>query len=100
MSSKYSVMIVDDDPLVRRALSAMLEMHPQLEVVGLAADGREALALSADLNPDLVLIDIHMPEINGIDAVAPIKASGRSKVVILTVDDDEDIVLKAIQSGA
>jgi two-component system nitrate/nitrite response regulator NarL len=100
MGSRYSVMIVDDDPLVRRALSGMLEMHPQLEVVGLAADGREALALAASLNPDLVLIDVHMPEINGIDAVAPIKARGKSKVVILTVDDDEDIVLKAIQSGA
>lgn len=100
MDARYSVVIVDDDPLVRRALSGMLAMHPELEVVGLAADGREAVALVENLKPDLVLIDIHMPEMNGIEAVRPMKSAADSKIVILTVDDDEDIILKAIGSGA
>ncbi|MGI6102088.1 MAG: response regulator, partial [Bacillota bacterium] len=100
MNSRYSVVIVDDDPLVRRALSGMLAMHPQLEVVGLAANGREAVKLVESLKPDLVLVDIHMPEVSGIEAVAPMKAVADSKIVILTVDDDEDIILKAIGSGA
>ncbi|MGB4669736.1 MAG: response regulator, partial [Bacillota bacterium] len=67
MNSRYSVVIVDDDPLVRRALSGMLAMHPQLEVVGLAANGREAVKLVESLKPDLVLVDIHMPEVSGIE---------------------------------
>lgn len=100
MNSRHSVVIVDDDPLVRRALSGMLAMHPELEIVGLASDGREAVALAESLKPDLVLVDIHMPEMSGIEAVRLIKAVTSSKVVILTVDDDEDIILKAIESGA
>jgi len=78
----------------------MLAMHPELEIVGLASDGREAVALAESLKPDLVLVDIHMPEMSGIEAVRLIKAVTSSKVVILTVDDDEDIILKAIESGA
>jgi len=82
--------LADDHLVVRKGLRSILERQSGIEVVGEAADGREAVALSERLNPDVVIIDITMPHLNGIDAAAQIvKRNPKIGVVILSVHSDE-----------
>ena len=95
------VLLSDDHLVVRKGLRAILERQSRMEVVGEAADGREAVALSESLGPDVVIIDITMPHLNGIDATAQIvKRNPKIGVVILSVHSDETYVLRALNSGA
>lgn len=95
------VLIVDDHPVVRDGLRAMLEASPGLEVVGTASDGEEALEQAHRLRPDVVLMDIRMPGINGIEATQRIKAAyPQTAVIILTMYDSEMYLLEALRSGA
>jgi len=95
------VLIVDDDPLVRSALSLMLGGQPDLEVVGEAGDGREGLELAGSLDPDVILMDIRMPGISGLDATRELHArSDPPRVIVLTTFDADEHVFGALAAGA
>lgn len=95
------VLLVDDHALFREGVAALLETRSEFEVVGEARDGREALALACRLRPDLILMDIQMPEVGGMEATRLIKAAlPEAKIVILTVSEDEQDLFEAIKSGA
>jgi DNA-binding NarL/FixJ family response regulator len=95
------VLIVDDQTVVREGLAAILGTDPELEVVGLAANGQEALALAAELQPDVVLMDLKMPVLDGVQATRQLQRDhpGISVLVLSTYADDE-WVLNALRAGA
>ena len=95
------LLIADDHALLRTGMRAMLEAEPDLVVVGEAENGREAVELCQELLPDLVLMDLSMPEMGGIDATRAIKAeSPRIGVLVLTAHADQEMLLEAIRAGA
>jgi DNA-binding NarL/FixJ family response regulator len=95
------VLIADDHPLFRQGLRTIIEAQPSLEVVGEASTGEEAIALSEQLEPDLVLMDIRMPGINGIEATRRIlETRPHIRVLILTMFQDEASVFTAMRAGA
>ena len=96
------VLVADDQPLVRDGLAAIIGADPELELVGDAATGREAVARSRELHPDVVLMDIRMPEMDGIEATrAILRAPGtRARILVLTTYDVDDYVYEALRSGA
>ena len=94
------VMLVDDLPLVRNGIASLLEARGH-EVVAEAGNGREALAIVGQVSPDLVLMDIRMPEMGGLEATRLIKAQYPDTVIVmLTVSDDEQDLFEAVKSGA
>jgi DNA-binding NarL/FixJ family response regulator len=93
-----SVLIADDNPVVRRGLVSLLEADTRLRVVGEAADGKEAVRLAERHKPDVVLLDVRMPVMDGVAAAALI--SGYSPVLMLTYTEDPGIVKGAIRAGA
>ena len=100
-AARVRVLLADDHKLFRAGIRALLQTLPDVEIVAEAADGREALRLIATHNPDVVLMDIMMPDLNGLDATARIaRASPRSHVVMLSMNADEDSVLQALRAGA
>ncbi|MFF2775165.1 response regulator [Streptomyces sp. NPDC058052] len=95
------VLIVDDQIMVREGFSVLLGAMPDIEVVGEAVNGREAIAQVAALRPDVVLMDIRMPELNGIDATREIVAADAdAKVLVLTTFDLDEYVYQALRAGA
>lgn len=101
MSDPIRVLVVDDDPLVRSALSLMLGGEPGLVVVGEASTGRQALTEVAGNAPDVVLMDIRMPELDGLEATQRLHAEpDPPRVIILTTFDADDYVMSAIAAGA
>ncbi|WP_415947358.1 response regulator [Streptomyces sp. KLOTTS4A1] len=99
--SGIRVVIVDDQMMVREGFSVLLNAMPGIEVVGEAVNGREAIARVAELSPDVVLMDIRMPELNGIEATREIVASGAAtKVLVLTTFDLDEYVYEALRAGA
>src|SRR3990170_7253504 len=97
---RVSVLLVDDQNLFRSCLAALLASAEDMEVIGEAADGREAVEKTRALRPDVVLMDIHMPVCDGIEATRLIKAEHpETKVVALTVSDDDEDLFQAISSG-
>ena len=95
------VLIADDHPLVRRALVQLLDAAGDLEVVGAAADGREAVEMARASSPDVVLMDLEMPRVNGIEATrALVETDPRARVVVLTTFSDRDRILGALDAGA
>jgi DNA-binding NarL/FixJ family response regulator len=98
---KVRVLIVDDHTIVRDGISALLSLAADIEVVGEAANGKEALEKVRQLNPDVVLMDIAMPIMGGLEATRRIsKEFPRTKVLALTQYDDKEYVLPVIESGA
>jgi DNA-binding NarL/FixJ family response regulator len=95
------VLIVDDHAVVREGLRAYLELQDDVEVIGEAADGEEALERSQRLRPDVILMDLLMPKLDGVGAMRRLRALvPESRVIVLTSFLDEDRVLPAIQAGA
>jgi DNA-binding NarL/FixJ family response regulator len=100
-STPARLLIADDHALLRGGMRAMLEVAPDLEVVGEAENGREALDLCRELDPDLVLMDLSMPEMDGIAATRAIKAEfPKTGVLVLTAHADQNLLLEAIRAGA
>jgi DNA-binding NarL/FixJ family response regulator len=98
---RLRVVVADDHPVFRDGLRALLASAGDAEVVGEAADGAEAAALVAELQPDVVLMDLHMPGLNGIEATRRIvEASPQVGVLALTMVEDDDAVFAAIRAGA
>ena len=98
---RIRVLLSDDHLVVRKGLRSILERQSGMEVVGEAADGRQAVDLAESLTPDVVIIDITMPHLNGIDATSQIvKRNPKIGVVILSVHSDETYILRALNSGA
>jgi DNA-binding NarL/FixJ family response regulator len=96
-----SVLIADDQPVVRQGLRTFLELHDDIDVVGEAQDGEQALAQIAALAPDVVLMDLVMPVLDGIGAIERLRELGSAaRVIVLTSFLDEDKVLPAVRAGA
>lgn len=95
------IVVVDDDPLVRAGLGLILGGSPDIDVVGEAVDGQDALGVVAQHRPDIVLMDIRMPRKDGITATTEILARPDApRIIVLTTFDSDDMVLKALQAGA
>ena len=95
------VLLVDDHQILRVSLARLLDAEDDIEVVGTAADGAAAVKLVAETNPDVVLMDLSMPEMDGVDATRAIVSSGSpAKVVVLTSFSDRDRILDALDAGA
>jgi DNA-binding NarL/FixJ family response regulator len=95
------VVVSDDQDLVREGLRMMLEAEEGIDVVGEAANGREALDAARRLDPDVVLMDVRMPELDGIEATARlVAAGGRARVLVLTTFDLDEYVYRAMKAGA
>lgn len=101
MSDRIRILIADDHALVREGTRQILEREDDLEVVGEAADGEEAVALADSLGPDVAIVDVGMPKINGVEATRRIKAEHPEiGVLVLTVHDDEAYVHAILEAGA
>lgn len=101
MAQTITVLIVDDHQMVRQGVRAFLEKQPDISVVGEAVSGAEALRLAAELAPDVTLMDLVMPEMDGVETTRRLKqASPRSQVIILTSYHDDEHIFPAIRAGA
>ena len=95
------VLLADDQELIRQSLSFVMSKQEDIEMVGTAANGREALELVEEKQPDVVLLDIRMPEMDGVECTRRIKQEFPGiKVIILTTFDDDDYVFDALRYGA
>lgn len=96
-----NVLLVDDQTLVREGLSSLLSLSDNVTVVAQASSGREAVRLTTESEPDVILMDIRMPDLNGIEAVELLRKKGfQTPVLMLTTFDDHESIMKAIQAGA
>jgi len=101
MRQKDKVIIADDNRILREGLRALLSSDPELEVVGEAEDGLEAIRVVQKFKPGLVLVDLSMPKMNGMDAIKDIKKrSPETKILVLTVHKTEEYILATLQAGA
>ncbi len=99
--SPIRILVVDDHSLFRRGLTALLAQEPGLQVIGEAADGGEALRRAAELQPDVVLLDNHMPGVRGVDLLPQLReAAPQAQVLMLTVSEDEQDLADALRGGA
>jgi DNA-binding NarL/FixJ family response regulator len=98
---KISVLIADDHPLVRDSISYLLRKHDEFEVIAEAGDGEEAVRLAGEHLPDVVILDIEMPKVDGLEATRQIKSSyPEVAVLVLTIHDDEEFVEAMFEAGA
>jgi DNA-binding NarL/FixJ family response regulator len=101
MSETIRVLVVDDQALVREGIASLLKIQPGIEVVGTAEDGHQAVSLTTEYLPDLVLMDIRMPGMDGIDAAKAILGDREDiKILMLTTLEDEEYIVKSLSAGA
>lgn len=95
------IIIADDQPLMRDGLKTVLELEKDFEVAGIAKNGYEAIQMADNLKPDVILMDIRMPELDGVESVKAIKEKHPDvKVLMLTTFNDEDYIIQALAAGA
>ncbi|MES9939832.1 MAG: two-component system response regulator NarL [Candidatus Thiodiazotropha sp. 6PLUC2] len=98
---KYTLISIDDHPLFRKGVSDLIDMDPTLELIGEAANGEDGLLLAKQFNPDLILLDINMKGVSGLETLKAIKSLQLdSRILMLTVSDNEEDVLTALRNGA
>ncbi|HTF08428.1 MAG TPA: response regulator transcription factor [Asanoa sp.] len=100
MVDQIRVLVADDQELVRGGFALILDAQPDITVVGEAADGAEAVAAAERLHPDVVLMDVRMPNVDGIEATARICAASATRVLVLTTFDLDEYVYDALRAGA
>ncbi|MBG1240415.1 response regulator [Nostoc sp. NZL] len=100
-STAIRVLIVDDHSIVRQGLAAMIENEPDMTVVGQAGNGQEAIAQYRQLQPDVTLIDLRMPQVSGVDAIVAICAEfAHARMIVLTTYDGDEDIYRALRAGA
>lgn len=98
--TKYTVLIVDDHPIWREGIASILATDARIEIVGQVGNGLDALDYAFDLHPDVILLDVNLPDMNGIQVANQLKDSPlKSKVIIMTAYDDQTQTLHAMQAG-
>ncbi|MGH3243863.1 MAG: response regulator, partial [Spirillospora sp.] len=101
MSEKTRILVVDDQTVVREGLVLLLELLPGLDVAGSCVDGEQAVAMVAELGPDVVLMDLRMPRMDGVEATRRIKqAHPEVEIVVLTTYADDESIFAALRAGA
>ena len=99
--AKVQILLVDDHQVLRSGLRALLNLEPDFDVVGEASNGIEAVKLAETLRPDIIVMDVSMPEMDGLKAAEEIQSLGlQSKIVILTVHADEQYLFQTLKAGA
>jgi NarL family two-component system response regulator LiaR len=100
-SNSITIMLADDHPLLRQALRNVLEKQPDFKIIAEASDGEEAVRLALERDPNVVIMDINMPKLNGLEAIRQIRAQKPAiTVLVLTVHDDSEHVLGVLEAGA
>jgi len=101
LSKQITIALVDDHMLVRNGIKSLLEEEKDLDVIAEGSNGYDAIKIVEELNPDILIIDVRMPELNGIDAVQKIQEKGSSsKSIVLSMHDSEEYILQSIKAGA
>ncbi|SFM69286.1 two-component system response regulator NarL [Marinobacter zhejiangensis] len=99
--NQASILLIDDHPLLRQGIKQLVELEDDMQIAGEASNALDGIALALDLEPDLILLDLNMPEINGIETLKRLRAENvSSRIVIFTVSDHEDDVVAALRAGA
>lgn len=100
-SDTYTILVVDDHPLFRKGVIQLIQATPEFRFVGEAPSGKEGIQLAQRLHPDMILLDLNMKDMNGVDVLKAIKDEGLdSRVIMLTVSDQADDLMAALQAGA
>jgi DNA-binding NarL/FixJ family response regulator len=101
MTKQIRLIIADDHPVVREGLTAILETQPDIDVLAEAADGAQAVELAVEMKPDVVLMDLQMPNLDGVEAIKQIKERvPETEVVVLTTYDSDEYIFRGIEAGA
>lgn len=99
--AKIRILIVDDQYLIREGIASLLELEDGVEVIDMVANGKEAVDKASRLNPDVILMDVRMPEMNGVEATIKIKQDLLScQIIMLTTFDDEEFIMQSLLAGA
>jgi two-component system NarL family response regulator len=101
MPDVITVLIADDHPVVREGIAAMLSRRPDMDVIAEVGDGQQAIDAYTELHPDVVLMDLRMPTVSGVEAIRAIRASDEAaRVIVLTTFDGDEDIYRALQAGA
>jgi DNA-binding NarL/FixJ family response regulator len=101
LAQKKKILVVDDHPMFREGIKSIIARNPQLEVVGEAGEGKAALKLVEDLRPDMVLLDVSLPDINGIDLIQDIKkVLPETRILMISMHTKIEYLTSAFQAGA
>ncbi|BCE02339.1 two-component system response regulator NarL [Marinicellulosiphila megalodicopiae] len=101
MSEKSTIITIDDHPLLRKGLKQLVEFEEEIEIIAEASNGADGIKLALELEPDLIILDLNMQNMDGIETLKILREKGvQSRVVMLTVSDNDDDVVRAVQAGA